>query len=161
MARPRSFVLALVMFAAAVGACAGNMGVVPTSECSSGLQWLGGDSGNALMHPGRDCIGCHASAGKGPRYALAGTVFGDAAAKDDCYGRTDVVVRVTGADGKFVDLTPNGAGNFTVRGGVALPYTAELRRGETVIGKMQTAQTSGACNGCHTAEGSPGRIVAP
>jgi hypothetical protein len=71
------------------------------------------------------------------------------------------VVRVTGADGKFVDLVPNGAGNFTARSGVALPYTVELRRGETIVGKMQTAQTSGACNGCHTAEGSPVRIVAP
>ncbi len=70
-------------------------------------------------------------------------------------------MRVTGADVKVQELGTNAAGNFYTRTAFAAPYTAELLRGGVVVAKMQTPQSLGACNACHTASGSPGRIQAP
>jgi hypothetical protein len=141
--------------------CGANTKAVPTSECSSGTKWIGDDEGSLEMHPGMDCIGCHASRGSGPRFSIAGTVCGGSNAADDCFGLAGVVVRITGADGKVHELVTSAAGNFYTRTAFAAPYTAELLRGGEVVAKMQTPQSLGACNACHTASGSPGRIEAP
>ncbi len=138
--------------------CGENTKAVPVTECSSGTKWIGDDDGSEEMHPGRDCIGCHASRGDGPRFAIAGTVYGGPNAGDGCFGAPGAVVRITGADGKVQELASNGAGNFFTQARFAAPYTAELVRGGVVVAKMQTPQTSGACNSCHTASGTPGRI---
>jgi hypothetical protein len=139
--------------------CGENTKAVPTTECSSGTKWIGDDEGSEEMHPGRDCIGCHTSRGDGPRFAIAGTVYGGPNAGDGCFGLSGATVRITGADGKVQELATNGAGNFFTHAGFVAPYTAELVRGGVVVAKMQTAQTSGACNTCHKATGSPGRIT--
>jgi hypothetical protein len=141
--------------------CGENTKAVPTSECSSGTKWVGGDEESPEMHPGMDCIGCHTSRGEGPRFSVAGTVYGGPNAGDDCFGVAGAVVRITGADGKVQELGTNAAGNFYTRTAFAAPYTAELVRGGVVVAKMQTPQTTGACNACHTASGSPGRIQVP
>ncbi len=138
--------------------CGENTKAVPVTECSSGTQWVGGDVGSEEMNPGRDCIACHASRGDGPRFSMAGTVYGGPNAADGCFGVSDAVVRITGADGKVQELTANAAGNFFTNAPFAAPYTAELVRAGVVVAKMQTPQTSGACNACHTANATQGRI---
>ena len=72
-------------------------------------------------------------------------------------------VRITGADGKMVTLTPNSAGNFYSQTTVATPFQAKvvyMGRERVMIAK----QTSGDCNSCHTQNGTnsaPGRIAMP
>lgn len=39
-----------------------------------------------------------------------------------------------------------------------MPYTAELVRDGVTVQHMDTAQTTGACNSCHTVAGTPGRM---
>jgi hypothetical protein len=140
--------------------CGENTKAVPTTECSSGTKWIGDDEESPEMHPGMDCIGCHSSRGEGPRFSIAGSVYGGPNAGDDCFGLAGAVVRITGADGKVQELGTNAAGNFFTRTAFVAPYTAELVRGGVVVAKMQTPQSTGACNACHTASGSPGRIQA-
>ena len=153
---------AAIFFAAvAVAGCGENTKAVPTSECSSGTKWIGDDEESPEMHPGMDCIGCHASRGEGPRFSAAGTVYGGPNAGDDCFGVGGLTVRLTGADGVATELPTNGAGNFYTRSGFKAPYTAEVLRGGVVVAKMQTPQTTGACNSCHRENGTPGRILAP
>lgn len=156
----RRCLLPLLVAVFAAG-CGENTKAVPTSECSSGTKWIGGDEESPEMHPGMDCVGCHTSRGEGPRFTVAGTVYGGPNAGDDCFGVAGLTVRLTGADGTVAELPTNGAGNFTTRASVKAPYTAELVRAGAVVAKMQTPQSSGACNSCHQANGSPGRILAP
>jgi hypothetical protein len=148
------------------GACAFAATPPPGSSggaCSSGVFWQGGDEESPVMHPGVDCIACHASRGEGPRYAIAGTVMGGAHDVDDCQGISAVEVRVTDANGALHTTTTNAAGNFFLEAAVAMPYTVELARdGRTT--QMVTPQSTGDCLSCHTtagAVGAPGRIVAP
>jgi hypothetical protein len=147
----------------ALGACSGEeTKSVPATECAAGTKWVGGDDGSSRMHPGRDCVGCHASS-DGPNFALAGTVFAQDGQADDCFGAPGVTIEIIGADGAVLTLEANEAGNFYARDGVATPYTAKVR-GAAGERAMQTPQTSGACNACHTAagaNGAPGRILAP
>src|SRR5690606_37312500 len=64
---------------------------VPTDVCASGKRWIGGDIGHEYMHPGQDCMACHAER-DGPDFFAAGTVYGiyDAegtrTANDNCFG---------------------------------------------------------------------------
>lgn len=135
---------------------------VATSTCASGQQWMGGNAGSSLMNPGQACIACHTSGGKGPRFAIAGTVYADLTQATDCGGvSTGMKVEITDAKGAVTTLTPNAAGNFTLEGALALPYRAKLIHpgGERV---MASAQTNGDCNACHTgagSEGAPGRVA--
>lgn len=138
-------------------------GVASDAACTSGAWWQGGDQESSQMHPGGDCISCHASEGEGPQFTIAGTVMGGLDDFEDCQGIGDVVVRITDADGVVTDLVSNAAGNFSFRGAIAFPYTATVLRGD-VESPMATPQSEGNCMACHTAEGAggaPGRIVAP
>ena len=76
---------------------------------------------------------------------------------------------ITEANGNSHQLPFASVGNFFYRGALATPYTAQVMAGSAVR-VMAHAQTSGDCNGCHTATGTsnasgtdpaPGRIMAP
>lgn len=132
-------------------------------ECTTGEVWTGGDEESPLMHPGGDCIGCHADEREGPQYTLAGTVMGALDEATDCYGVQGVTVTITDNNDDVLELTTNAAGNFFTREPIAMPYTVviELDGEERPMG---AAQTDGNCATCHTetgAEGAPGRVLVP
>ena len=137
---------------------------VPDATCMSGLRWDGGDEESPRMHPGMDCLGCHAEEGEAEEYTIGGTVYAGLSEKDDCFGLADVIVEITGADGEVLRMTTNEAGNFTrEHASVEVPYTAKLIRDGREIA-MTTPQTVLSCNVCHAEVGvnmAPGRILAP
>ncbi len=142
---------------------AGDTGFTDTGECSSGVEWTSGNEESPNMNPGQACIACHAS-GEGPEFTIAGTVMGDFADPDNCYGVEGMTVRITDADGVVTELLSNAAGNFYTTDDIAMPYTAEVEGTDGTISPMSGEQTSGDCASCHTAEGAegaPGRVVEP
>lgn len=115
------------------------------------------------MHPGGDCIGCHADQGEGPKYSVAGTVMGELDDDTDCNGMEGVTIEITDANGDVIELVTNGAGNFYTEKSVATPYTARVIK-DGAERAMSGEQTETNCASCHTAEGTngaPGRIQAP
>jgi len=115
------------------------------------------------MHPGGDCIGCHAQRGEGPRYSVAGTVHAVIDEPTDCLGVPGVTVTVTDANATTLDLTTNSSGNFFTRTSLAMPVQIRLsfEGRERVMGLQPPV---GACASCHTETGAmaaPGRILAP
>ena len=111
------------------------------------------DSNGPLMKPGENCMRCH-------DWTVAGTVFPCKDA-DPSAGVPGVTVVITNAAGtELTRLTSNAAGNFYTK----TPFTGSVhasieRSGATQ--KMTTAQTTGACNSCHTVPGqnaAPGRL---
>jgi hypothetical protein len=150
-------------FAAGLVGCEKPELGVPPAVCSTSVVNAGESE---LMEPGGDCIGCHASSGEGPGFVAAGTVM--AALHDDtnCSGVEGVTVRLTGADGRTLEMVTNRTGNFFWRGrssDLALPFKAEVERAGKKVA-MLTAQTETRCPVCHTAAGAnlaPGRIVPP
>lgn len=75
----------------------------------------------------------------------------------------DAVVVITDANGVDHALPVNQVGNFFSRQTWPTPYHARVERGGKVH-SMQSAQTNGDCNVCHTEQGNggaPGRITAP
>ncbi len=132
----------------------------PPEVCSTQETSLVDEGEN--MEPGGDCIFCHAS-DEGPRYTIAGTVMGALDDDDRCAGVDGVTVEITDANGQVISLTTNAVGNFFYQGELASPYSAKVRRGDQEVA-MASAQSSGDCASCHTAQGvsgAPGRIVAP
>ncbi|RKH10439.1 carboxypeptidase regulatory-like domain-containing protein [Corallococcus sp. CA053C] len=128
------------------------------------MKWTSGDSGSSLMHPGGNCIQCHADRGEGPRFVAAGTVHAAAHEANDCAGIEGAQVTLTDANQKEYTLTTNASGNFFLHAGdakdFASPYTARISV-DGVQRAMNTPQSSGACGSCHTApgdNGAPGRI---
>jgi hypothetical protein len=126
--------------------------------CTSGTTWRSGTG--PTMRPGEACFSCHSSG-----FAIAGTVYPTGHEPDDCNGAgsAGALVVVTDANGQEHELTVNQAGNFTLSGSLAVPYTARVVLG-TAERAMGSSQSSGNCNGCHTQSGSngaPGRIVLP
>lgn len=137
--------------------------MIADPACSSGMRWTGGNSESPLMHPGRDCIGCHVD--EGPRFVAAGTVYGRLDEPDDCLGVPGVAVTITDAAGTALDVTTNSAGNFFIsaRSALTMPIRARLSF-EGRERMMSLAQQTGACATCHSdtpSETLPGRIVAP
>lgn len=175
---PRSSWLALIVLLLPLAACTGGgddeggeggeggSGTpVDPAECASGMKWTGGDSESPLMHPGGDCIGCHAS-GEGPTFAVAGTVYDSSNEPLDCFGVAGATVEITDAANQVFTLTTNDAGNFFLRArdaDVAMPIHAVVKYNGNEHA-MSAAQSTGACNTCHTeqgANGAPGRILIP
>lgn len=151
--------------AAAVGGLIGlaACGAQAPAECSTDSTWQGGDEESPLMHPGGDCIGCHAQGGEGPKFSIAGTVMAGSADDTDCNGTAGVTVEITGADGQVLELATNSAGNFYSTKTVATPYSAKIKKGGAERA-MSAAQTETNCASCHTADGAngaPGRVLAP
>ncbi len=135
------------------------------AACSTGQFWVLGDRGSDNMHPGADCMSCHAQRG-GPNLALGGTVMGRTNDGEDCRGIPGVTVDIIGNDGSVVlSEDTSAAGNLYASGDLSsvAPYTIRLTyQGRTT--QMVTPQTDGNCMHCHTPEGlngAPGRIVAP
>jgi mono/diheme cytochrome c family protein len=135
-------------------------------RCSTDSAWEGGDEGSAEMHPGGNCIACHAEEAAAPRYVIAGTVMNDLHDDTDCNGVEGVTVEITGADGQVLTLATNAAGNFYLPESgatLAMPYTAKLLyQGRERV--MATPQSTGACAACHSADGAsgaPGRVLVP
>jgi hypothetical protein len=142
----------------------GNDLTAPDDMCMSGTAWVGGESESTRMHPGGDCLGCHASRGEADEVVLGGTVFAGLNEPDDCFGVPGVVLQLTDADGTVHEVTSNSAGNFVLEEtAIAKPFTAKLLY-EGRERMMATPQTELSCNSCHTetgANGAPGRILAP
>jgi hypothetical protein len=152
-------------FLGAQGEKAGAGAKATADACLSGVKWTGGDSESPEMHPGGNCIGCHA-AGEGPRFLAAGTVYRKLDEPTDCYGVQGAVVLLTDSRGKVHSLQTNKAGNFmlSARGqSLAMPFTAQVKfKGQ--VAEMATPQSTGNCAACHTAmgaSGAPGRIIIP
>jgi hypothetical protein len=150
-----------------LAACSSSGNTTADGSCKSGAKWTGGDEESPEMHPGGDCIGCHAK-GEGPQLAIAGTVYAANAGSDanDCLGTAGAQVVITDANGKQLTLTANASGNFLLdkkASTIALPYKAKV----VYNGKerqMFGEQNVGSCNSCHTASGAngaPGRIRLP
>ena len=157
-------VLAVLGAVAFATACGGPDLGTPPAVCSTHAV----DEGeSALMEPGGNCIQCHSDY-DGPHFTFAGTVMSASHDDTNCAGVSDVIVRIKGADGKTIELTTNGNGNFysdASIGSIAFPYTAEVSRGGKTT-SMLTSRTQAEtnCASCHTAagaNGAPGRIVAP
>jgi hypothetical protein len=154
----------------------GDAGTEPPSTfCTSGSYWRGGNEESPRMHPGMACISCH-SAGvsddgereHGPRFGAAGTVYLEAHEPDDCNGvdgsdGEDVVIEITDGLGTTVRTKANRVGNFQIEDGLTPPLRVKLLyEGRERV--MTTPAVSGDCNSCHTAAGAnaaPGRIMLP
>lgn len=125
------------------------------SKCTSGVTWRGAQG--PTMRPGESCPSCH-------NFLIAGTVFPTGHEPNDCNGvNAGVTVEITDAAGKVLTLEVNSVGNFYTTNSITFPYTAVLRSAKGTRA-MSTPQSSPACNGCHTengTNGAPGRIVAP
>jgi hypothetical protein len=118
------------------------------------------------MHPGRDCDGCHAEDGEGPRLHIGGTVYAQISEPDDCLGMEGVTIEIADASGQTFSLVTNRAGNFYLEAEeatVTFPISARAIHGDRSIG-MVAMQTTGRCATCHTPMGAnmaPGRIIVP
>ena len=152
----------LVVLFSVLLACADEGGPVDDPSCSTGVRWSGGGD-SPMMHPGRDCNGCH---GKGVArvFDVVGTIYDVPHEKDECFGIPDVTVRLQGADARVLELVTNDAGNLErEQADVASPYTVVLElEGRQLTGV--TPHDDLDCAGCHTREGergAAGRILAP
>jgi len=124
--------------------------------CSSGKTYTSGHG--STMRPGDVCQSCHG-------FKIAGTVYETEHEPLFCDG-VNVVganVVITDANGMVTTLTVNNVGNFNTNTTIALPFRAKVTYdgGER---DMLTPQTTGACNSCHTADGTnaaPGRVMLP
>ncbi len=132
---------------------------------TSGWKWVGGDRESPFMHPGLDCIGCHAR-GEGPRFFAAGTVYQKMNENNDILGVPGLVVALTDANGSVQKLETNAAGNFSLRdrgSAMVFPLSAKVvwNGKERAMGSPLTVAN---CMLCHTAAGTggaPGRIIVP
>jgi hypothetical protein len=130
-----------------------------STVCTSGTFWADQSPASALMNPGEACIACHSKTG-GPPYVLAGTVYPTLHEPDDCNGATNVSVLIIDATGTTHTIPVNAAGNFTRVTTLPMPYRAMIVRGSSVS-QMNTPQTDGDCNGCHSGSSALGRVLAP
>ncbi len=137
--------------------------------CTTGTRWNSGNRGSTSMNPGQACISCHTTMRRGPFLSLAGTLYSSGHETNNCYGvaataaNVRAVVEVTDANGTVVRMAPNGVGNFYSQTRITPPYTARVIVGD-LVRQMNTPQTDGDCNTCHTQDGAmaaPGRIVLP
>ncbi|WP_168210835.1 hypothetical protein [Persicimonas caeni] len=163
-------IASLLITALAVG-CGDNggdapEGLVSSDSCSSGLVWEGGSQGSALMHPGGDCMGCHSSNDDAPSFAIAGTVYLDEQADDDCAGVEGAIVVVEDDEGQVLELPTNRAGNFFARDAdvdLSMPLQVKVRyEGNEKV--MQEPLYSGNCYNCHSGQDAvraPARVLAP
>lgn len=136
--------------------------------CTSNKTWTGGNEEDPRMRPGHACIACHTQEDEGPVFCFAGTVYPTGHEPNECYGVQSILVQVTDAQDRVVEVKSNSAGNFMLEkdsapAGFAPPYRVKVISdvGERV---MAMPATTGDCNTCHTLDGSndaPGRIVMP
>ncbi len=172
-------------FAAVVASCGGEAPPLPSVDvaegdrgpvCLSGRYWPFGDRGDNHMHPGRDCVGCHARSGDAPAFAVAGTLYSAPHEADECFGYDSDVAAGLGAEVELVDATgarftvvANRAGNFYTTHPLAFPLQrVRVYAPDGAFREMGSPAPHGDCNACHTRLGtvsalgdSPGRLVVP
>lgn len=146
-----------------------DMGTTAAATCTSGKTWTNGDNGSPLMHPGDNCIECHAGNPQAPQFTIAGTLYASLHEPIDCNGvdgtKQAVQIQIFDAGGKklLTTLTPNAAGNFYSNIAVGNGYHARV----VYNGKANTMgvqQVNGDCNACHQQQGiqgAPGRVMLP
>ena len=120
------------------------------------------------MNPGEACQSCHQSRRRGPLAGFMGTVYPSAHEAPLCVvssvpsGVSVEILDSTGAVRRSFPIAALSDGNFYGGSvGSPSPYTARVVVNGVVRSQMLTAQTSGDCNACHTAQGAqgaPGRI---
>jgi putative hemolysin len=112
----------------------------------------------ARMLPGSDCLVCHSPGGddEADWFSVGGTVFSDLDGSSLSQG---VLVRVTDANGKVVEMTSNSAGNFYSEEDLVPPMRAEVEVGGRVE-EMATEISYGGCASCHSCE-DEGKVPAP
>ncbi len=152
----------------------GSCGTDPTDAgpvqyplvCTSDTQWMLGNHGSKLMHPGGACIDCHNKSFEGPPLVIAGTVYPTPREPDDCNGISGITVQVTDSQNNVVTMGTNSAGNFmysAFQGQLYPPFSAKvMANGQERA--MKDPVPTGDCNSCHTQDGlngAPGRIYAP
>jgi hypothetical protein len=133
----------------------------PVSVCTSDV-FYDGTTHTEKMEPGNKCISCHSDQ-EGPAFEIAGTVYPTLHEPVDCNGSDEASVVIIDAAGFVHTLQTNAAGNFFMEDSFPRPYRAlVVRHGN--LKEMQTPQTNGDCNSCHTewgSQGAPGRINIP
>jgi hypothetical protein len=139
----------------------------PSTACNEANEecgtWNCSGEGSRML-PGADCLACHTQ-GNMPEddepdkwYTIGGTVFEDL---DGTAAASDVIVRITDADGRVVELSSNSVGNFYGQQDLVMPITAELERDGAVV-SMATEVGSAACSSCHSCDGAAGgKLAAP
>jgi hypothetical protein len=147
---------------------AGTPGPKPTT-CASNDTWIYGNVESPDMNPGLPCKACHVVQRPRENWAFMGTLFPALHEKNLCFAPppANAVVEILDMAGVLRESIPvvNYSGNFysAFYTNFPSPYKAQVRIG-TRINKMNTPQTNGDCNSCHTEQGrngAPGRIVAP
>lgn len=151
-------------YASGPGGCDSKDPFAVDPTCTKMTKWTRGNLGSADMNPGMACIKCHAG-NTGPLFSISGTVYPTAHEPDLCNGGVSgAQVVVTDKNGKDTTLTVRAtSGNFYSVVSIPTPFTAKvLYQGRTRA--MNTPQTDGDCNKCHTqdgANGAPGRVLLP
>jgi cytochrome c553 len=98
---------------------------------------------------GTACLGCHATGGKAPAFAFAGTVYVDDARSAPNGGAE---IAVDDAGGKEAIAHADADGNFWVAGAaISLPAHAGARQGAKIV-RMGSVVDKADCNGCHDAK---------
>lgn len=139
---------------------------VTTTTCTLGARWKLADHGSRSMHPGRDCIDCHADERGTPDLLVAGTIMPSQHESDDCQGVAEVDVVIVDATGAEFRETSNAAGNFYISeadfADAVTPITARLELDGVIQAEMDDPQDTANCNACHTESGAheaEGRIT--
>ncbi len=156
--------------------------VAIASVCTSGLSWEPGggnvtpqrhgdddDRFGPRMNPGRACIDCHNAKEDEPILQVGGTVYPTLREPDLCWGAGDsgAQVIVIDANGREWPMPLTDTGNFswsTDDEQIVFPITAKVVTKDGRERVMNTPQTSGDCNSCHSEQGrnnAPGRIFLP
>lgn len=105
-------------------------------------------SGNELMRPGEDCLGCH------QEFTAAGTVFASAGGTQGVAGVAVVIYGMT----QDVHLTTNAAGNFYTTASFGYGSGATVQVGTGGMATALASRSVGACNTCH---GAGNRVHSP
>ena len=102
---------------------------------------------------GLNCLMCHTGTAA-PRWTAAGTLYADKAGAAPVAGAT---VTITDANGKQVSIVTAINGNFWTSESLVPPLHPSAS--SCARSAAMTGSAAGACNDCHQASGSPGRIV--
>jgi cytochrome c553 len=147
-----------------------DAGPAPTT-CISGVKWTFGNAGSTHMNPGQACRACHQQQEPFRAYFFMGTAYPSTHEQNNCESMppSGLVVDIIDANGAVAQSLPvrYPSGNFysnSVSTSIAMPYKARIRDAQGRSLTMNTPQTNGDCNTCHTeqgANGAPGRITWP
>ena len=109
--------------------------------------------GSGHHNAGANCATCHTGNGA-PLWTVAGTLY--TAGGTAAVGAT---ITVVDANNKTISIVTAQNGNFWTTESVKAPLKVKASRCPSTA--SMTANATGACNSCHAASGSPGRIKLP